>query len=49
VGGGDRGDQQRRHNPEQINLPPKCYANDQLLMILRALPFKEGYRALVGS
>ncbi len=28
----------------QINLPPKYYANDQLLMILRALPFKEGYQ-----
>jgi len=29
---------------KQLNLPAKYYANDQLLMILRALPFKEGYQ-----
>jgi hypothetical protein len=28
----------------RLNLPPKYYANDQFLMILRALPFKEGYQ-----
>lgn len=31
-------------NVRRLNLPAKYYANDQLLMILRALPFKEGYR-----
>jgi hypothetical protein len=28
----------------RLNSPPKYYANDQFLMILRALPFKEGYQ-----
>ena len=31
-------------NVRQLNLPAKYYANDQLLMILRALPFAEGYQ-----
>ena len=28
----------------QINLPPVYYANDEFLLIVRALPLKEGYR-----
>ncbi|MFN8513837.1 MAG: DUF3108 domain-containing protein [Thermomicrobiales bacterium] len=31
-------------NIHRLNMPPKYYANDQFLMILRALPFKEGYQ-----
>jgi hypothetical protein len=31
-------------NVHRLNLPAKYYANNQLLMILRALPFKEGYQ-----
>ncbi len=31
-------------NVRRLNSPPKYYANDQFLMILRALPFKEGYQ-----
>lgn len=31
-------------NVHRLNLPPKYYANNQLLMLLRALPFAEGYQ-----